>query len=113
MGTLQRWEWHGPPQPPAKGEGEEEGDEGKPEIPRRLEGSCPWAVFLLWAGLTIAPFLSAHWAQAQVLGIRRPSAFGAASPDIVTCQTQAVTNQAPATLLTIPSSPVEGTLWSS
>ena len=41
---------------PAKGQGEETGDEGKQEIPRRLGGRCPWALFLLQAGLTIALF---------------------------------------------------------
>lgn len=61
-------------------------------------------MFLLWAGLTIAPFLSAHWAQAQVLGIR---SLRAASPDFMTCQIQEVIYQAPAILLTIPSSLVE------
>lgn len=44
---------------PQQREGKE-GDKGKQEI-LRLEGSCPWAMFLLWAGLKIAPFHSAHW----------------------------------------------------
>lgn len=98
------------------------------EIPRRLEGSCPWAVFLLWAGLTIAPFHSAHWAEAQVLGIRGLRALGAASTDLVTYQcplfhlppspsqvpraprSRRLCNQVPTILLTIPSSLVEGSL---
>ena len=64
-------------------------------------------MFLLWAGLTIAPFLSAHWGQAQVLGIRGLRAFGATSPDLVTCRVQEVPRQAPVILLTIPSTLME------
>lgn len=82
-----------PSKTPAKGEEEE--DEGKQEILRRLEGSCPWAVFLQWAGLTIAPFHSALWAQAQVLGRRDLRAFGVASPDLVTCQPPSTYHPAP------------------
>ena len=39
---------------PSKG-AREEADEGRQEIPRRLGGRCPWALFLPQAGLTIAP----------------------------------------------------------
>lgn len=97
---------------------------------QRLEGSCPWVVFLLWAGLTIAPFHSAHWAQAQVLGIWGLRAFGAVSPDLLTYwspfhlqpspgqvprapRSRRLQNQAPTILLTVPAALWKEALWRS
>lgn len=59
-------------------------------------------MFLLWAGLTIALFHSAHWAQAQVLGIWGLRAFGTVSSDLVTYRSSSTSHPALARFLGPP-----------
>lgn len=60
-------------------------DEGKQEIPRRLEGSCPWAVFLLLAGLASSLSLSPLGPGPRA-GHQRPEGLWSNFSTLGTCQ---------------------------